>query len=294
MKYIIDTDPGIDDSIAISLAYLNKLDIIGFTLATGNIDKDKAANNLKAVQNVLDSNIPMYMGTKENKANTISAEYAHGKDGLGNIFMPISIKKFENISAEDFIIKSAHEYPNELTIICLGPLTNLASALEKDSTIVNKISKIVFMGTSYDETLDIPYNEFNVKIDVDSAKKVFNAGFKEIRIITHEIGIKAFIKRHEMNRLSESNNKICKFVYLISQKYMEFCESHYGIIGCCMPDPVTIASVINEDIIKYDPCNIEIKDNLAYLSKEDYSTIYVSKNINLDKFTELFENTFKN
>ena len=60
MKYIIDTDPGIDDAIAILLGYENKLDILGFTLATGNIDKRSAANNLKLIQNVLGSNIPMF------------------------------------------------------------------------------------------------------------------------------------------------------------------------------------------------------------------------------------------
>ena len=74
MKYIFDTDPGIDDAIAIMLGYLNKLDIIGFTLATGNISKEKSANNLKTIQDILNSNIPMYYGNKEN-----NKQYSKGK-----------------------------------------------------------------------------------------------------------------------------------------------------------------------------------------------------------------------
>lgn len=292
MKYIIDTDPGIDDAIGIILAYQNKLDIIGFTLATGNIDKKMAANNLKLIQNVLGSNIPMYYGTLENKSNMISAEYAHGSDGLGNIFMPEIKKDFENISAEDFIIESANNYENNLTIICLGPLTNLASAIKKDKSIVNKISKVIVMGGSYDKKIDVPYNEFNFKIDIDSASLVLNSRFKDIRMISHEIGVKSFIKKDDMEKLRTINNKISKFIYIISQKYMEFSKEHYDVIGCCMPDPTTIASVINEDIIKYVPCTINLKDDLVYITKTDTSNIHVSSDINLKLFRELFNNTF--
>ena len=292
MKYIIDTDPGIDDSIAIILGYLNKLDIIGFTLATGNIEKKMAANNLKLVQNVLGSNISMYYGTKENKANMVSAEYAHGKDGLGNIFMPEIKKEFESISAEDFIIESANTYENNLTFICLGPLTNLAAAIEKDNSIVKKISKVIIMGGSYGKKIDIPYNEFNFKIDLDSANLVLTSNFKEIRIITHEIGIKTFIKNDDMEKLKDMKNKVSKFVYIISRKYSEFSKEHYDVVGCCMPDPCTISSALNENIISYVPCKIELKDDLVYINKTDNSNIYVSSDINLKLFRELFKNTF--
>lgn len=291
MKYIIDTDPGIDDAIAIMLGYLNKLDIIGFTLATGNVAKKKSINNLKIIQNVLGSNIKMYIGSKENVSN-VSAEYAHGVDGLGNIFMPESTRKIEDTYAEDFIIRSVYKYKNNLTIICLGPLTNLASAISKDNNIVDKISKVIIMGASYDNLTEIPYNEFNFKIDFESTKLILNSSLKDIRIITHEVGIKSYIKKSYMNSLVNSTNKISKFVYLISQKYMEFCYENYKIIGCCMPDPVTVASVIDENIIDYIPCNVNIKNDLIYLIKTKESNISVSFKIDIDKFTNLFEHTF--
>ena len=292
MKYIIDTDPGIDDAIAIILGYLNKLDIIGFTLATGNIAKEKSANNLKTIQDILGSNIKMYEGTKENNCNAMSAEYAHGVDGLGNIFMPKSIRKFENKTAEDFIIESANKYKDDLTIVCLGPLTNLACAIRKDKTLENKIKHVVIMGSTYNPDNEVPYNEFNVKIDSMAAKEVFNAKFKDIKIITHEVGVKSFIEKDYINSLKDSNNKISKFIYIISQKYMEFSYNHYKTIGLGTPDPTTIASLIDEKIITYKPCIVEIKDGLSHVNLTENSNIKVSIDLDVEAFRKLFKNTF--
>lgn len=292
MKYIIDTDPGIDDAIAIMLGYLNNLDIIGFTLATGNIRKELSANNLKTIQDILGSNIKMYEGEKDNNCDINRAEHAHGNDGLGNIFMPKSLRKFENISAEDFIIDSANKYKDNLTIICLGPLTNLASALKKDKNLCKKIKHIVIMGTTYNPETDDIYKEFNIRIDPISAKEVFNANFEDIKLITHEIGVKSYIEKEYITSLRESKSKISKFVYLISQKYMEFSYEHYKTNGLGTPDPTTIGYVLNNNIIKFKPCNIEIKDDLSIVTLTGESNIHVSVDFDIELFRDLFKNTF--
>lgn len=290
MKYIFDTDPGIDDAIAIMLGYLNKLDIVGFTLATGNISKEKSANNLKTIQDILNSNIPMYYGNKENNCEFMSAEYAHGKDGLGNIFMPKSLRKFENISAEDFIIDTCNKY-DDITFVCLGPLTNLASAIIKDKSLIKKIKHVVIMGTTYNESLDVPYKEFNVKIDPDAANIVFNAGFDDVKIVTHDIGLMSCISKEYINSLYYSNNKVSKFIYIISQKYIEFCKTK-GIDGLATPDPTTVASIINPKILEYKPCTVVIKDDLSYVKITDKSNLSVAINVNNKLFENLFKKTF--
>ena len=291
MKYIIDTDPGIDDAIGICLGILNNLDIIGFTLATGNIEKNKSLNNLKTILDILNSNIKIYVPKKENIANTNTAEFAHGQDGLGNIFMPQSTRKEESKNAEDFIIESSYKFKNNLTIVCLGPLTNLASAIKKDPNIVNNISNVIIMGCSYNGDIK-PYNEFNVRTDYDSAKLVLTSGFKNINIITHEIGIKSYISKDDMEDLINYNN-VSKFIYLISKKYQEFSYAHYKVRGCCMPDPTTISSIIDNDIISYKPCNLEFKNNLIYINLINKSNINVSTDVDNKKFLKLFNETFK-
>ena len=293
MKYIIDTDPGIDDAIAIIMGVKNKLDIIGFTLATGNVETKKSENNLKVIQDFLGTNIKMYHGGKENESREERAQYAHGKDGLGYAVFPINNRKFEKMKAEDFIIKASKKYKEKLTVVCFGPLTNLAQAIKKDKNLYNRIDTIVIMGASWDDS----YNEFNFKVDPEATNIVLSTPFKNIKVVTHEIGVKSFIEKQYILDLRNSDDLISRFVSNIAEKYMDFSYDHYGTIGLGTPDPTTIASIIDPEIIKYVPCDIKIisKDGktLSQITEKESSNIYVSKDFDLDKFRYLFKNTFK-
>lgn len=295
MKYIIDTDPGIDDAIAILLGLKNNLDVIGFTIASGNIPTDKCENNLKVIEEFLNVNIPIYRGKKLNDFNKDYAEFAHGKDGLGYAVYPMmKHRKVERMKAENFICKAAKKYGKNLTIICLGPLTNLAGAIKKDKNLPKRINKVVIMGASYNPYAKNKYIEFNVKIDPKAANMVFNSPFDKIEVITHEIGVKSFIEKDYINALDKSEDIISRFVNNISQKYLEFSFEHYGTVGLGTPDPTTIAAVINPDIITYIPAKIEVNEKSeCIVTKQNNSNLYVSKTFDLDKFRELFKNTFK-
>lgn len=290
MKYIIDTDPGIDDAIAIMLGVKNNLNIIGFTLATGNVDPDNSENNLKVIEDVLGIDTKIYKGEIINTSNA-GAPFAHGDDGLGNIFHEKIDRDVEKKSAEDFIIESVNKNENDITIICLGPLTNLAHAIEKDSSIIKKISKVVIMGTSYDPDATIVYNEFNISVDKDAARKVLSSNIKEIKLVTHEVGVDSFIEKDYIDSLKDSNDEVSKFVNKIAQKYIEFTKEYNHIIGLSTPDPTTIASVIDESIVTFDPCKVDTDFNITLTEK---SNIYVSTDFNLEKFRKLFKDTFKN
>ncbi len=298
MKYIIDTDPGIDDAIAIMLGVKNNLDIIGFTLASGNIPAYKSEKNLKVIQDFLGSNIKMYKGMHENKCNHETAEYAHGKDGLGYAVFPDNNKrKFEKMSAEDFIIKSSKKYKDDLTIICFGPLTNLANALKKDKKLASRIKHVLIMGTTYNPDGKEPYLEFNVNVDPVSAKVVFETPFEDIKVVTHEIGVKSFIEKDYVLNLRNSDKLVSRFVGLISEKYIEFSYDHYGTIGLGTPDPTTVASIIDSKIIKFEPCNVEIvhdgdKKGECHVTLTDESNIMVSTDFDLERFRKVFKDTF--
>lgn len=297
MKYIIDTDPGIDDAIAICMGYLNKLDIIGFTLATGNVETEKSANNLKVIQDFLKSNIKMYKGTIENVGDRKTAMYAHGYDGLGYAVFPKNNRQFERGSAENFIIKASKKYRDNLTIICLGPLTNLASAIKKDPNLVKRVSRVVIMGASYNPRNKKLYREFNIGVDVDSANLVLSAGFKDVRIVTHEIGVKAFIEKDYMLNLRDSDNIVSRFVGVIALKYMDFSKDHYNVSGLCSPDPITMAYVIDEEIVKFKPCVIKIADGKttageSHITFEEESNIFISYRFDEEKYRKLFKGTF--
>lgn len=299
MKYIIDTDPGIDDAIAIMMGVKNNLDVIGFTLASGNIPVEKSEKNLKIIQEFLGSNIKMYKGKKENKCNHETAEYAHGKDGLGYVVFPdISKKKFEKMSAEDFIIKSSKKYKDDLTMICFGPLTNLANAIKKDKNLVKRLKHVLVMGTTYNPDEKEPYLEFNVNVDPASARFVFNTPFEDIKVVTHEIGVKSFVEKDYVLGLRESDDLVSRFVGLISEKYMEFSYNHYGTIGLGTPDPTTIASIIDPLVVKFEPCEVQIvsrgeNKGECHITLTDKSNVMVSTDFDLERFRKVFKNTFK-
>lgn len=299
MKYIIDTDPGIDDSIAISMAIKNNLDIIGFTLATGNIPQVKSEKNLKVVQEILGTNIKMYKGEEEKEVKHETAEYAHGIDGLGYYLFPdISRKKYEKMKAEDFIIKASKKYKDDLTLICFGSLVNLANAIRKDKNLVKRLKHVLIMGATYNPEDETPYMEFNINASPTSAKLVLSSPFEDIKLVTHEIGLDAHIDRDYVLNLKESTDTVSRFVGLIAHKYMDFSAIKYGDDGLVNPDPATVASVIDPSILKFEPCSVKVidrggKKGECYVALTDESNIKVATEIRLNKFTKLFKDTFK-
>lgn len=299
MKYIIDTDPGIDDAIAICMAVKSNLNIIGFTLANGNVGQDKSSRNLIHIQDILGTNIKMYKGEKEKPGSHEIAEYAHGKDGLGYYTYPdISNKKYERTKAENFIIKSARKYKDDLTLICLGSLTNLSNALKKDKNLTKYLKHVVIMGAAYDPKKDEQYKDFNIRSNLKAAKLVYETPFDDVKIVTHEVGLKSFIEKKYIENLKNSSDKVSRFIYLISEKYMDFAKERHGTNGLESPDPVTIASILDSSIVKFKPCEVKIvsrgenKGESKITIKED-STHMISISSDIKKYRELFKSIFK-
>lgn len=298
MKYIIDTDPGIDDAIAIMMALRNNMDVIGFTLASGNIPIEKSENNLKIIEDFMETNIPIYIGSVINESKA-TAEYAHGKDGLGYAVFPKNItRRTEKMSAEDFIIKASKKYQDNLMVICLGPLTNLANAIKKDANLPHRLKKILVMSATYNPDSNEVYKEFNIMVDPMAAKLVYESPFEEIKAITHEAGVKAFIEKDYIQNLKHSDDTISRLVSQIGEKYIEFSYDHHKTIGLGTPDPLTIASVIDNEIINFKPFKIEITTEgdakgESFATPVENSNIYLSTDFDLERFRTLFKNTFK-
>lgn len=298
MKYIIDTDPGVDDAIAICMAVKHKLDIIGFTLASGNIPQVKSEKNLKVIQDILGTNIKMYKGEHEKEVLHSTAEYAHGIDGLGYLVYPdTSKKKYERMKAEDFIIKASKKYKDDLTMVCFGSLKNLANAIKKDKKVVDRIKHVLIMGTTYNPDDETPYMEFNVNADPESARLVLESNFEDIRLVTHEIGIAAHIDKDYVLSLRTSKDVISRFVGTIAEKYMDFSKEKGEYDGLVNPDPATIVPAIDNTILHFEPCSVKVIDDgdkkgECYVALVDESNIKVATTIDLEKFDKLFKETF--
>lgn len=298
MKYIIDTDPGIDDSIAICMAVKSKMDIIGFTLAPGNIPQEKSQKNLKIIQEFLGTNIKMYKGEPDNLKKQETAEYAHGIDGLGYyVFPDISKKKYERTKAENFIIKSAKKYKDNLTLICLGSSTNLYNAIRKEKNLPKYLKHVVIMGAAYDPEAKKQYKDFNIRSNPKAAKLVYETKFDDVKIVTHEVGLHTYIEKEYVKTLKNSNDLISRFIGLISEKYIEFGESAHKTPGIESPDSATIASIIDPSMIKFEPCDIKIistgeDKGEARVTIKEKSNYMIATSCDLEKYRKMFKEMF--
>ncbi|KAL7170477.1 hypothetical protein ACSBR2_035367 [Camellia fascicularis] len=152
-KIIIDTDPGIDDSVAIFMAFQTpQLEVLGITTIFGNVTTEDATRNALILGEIAGyPDVPVAEGSPEPlKGGTPDVAYfIHGSDGLGNTNLPPPKSKKIEKTASEFLVDMVSEYPGQVSILALGPLTNLALAVKKDSSFASKVQRVVILGGSF-------------------------------------------------------------------------------------------------------------------------------------------------
>lgn len=297
-KIIIDADPGVDDIFAILVAAkTEELDIQGICTVAGNCDLDNATKNAFKTLDLINKNdIPVYKGMEKSlKVENEDAKDVHGNNGIGDIsYEPIN-REPEKLHAVDYLIKMVNENPDEITIIAIGPLTNIACAIKKDPSFSKNVKSLIIMGGSTDKGNITPYAEFNFYKDPDAAKIVFDTEFNEIVMMGLNVTTKLPLNENLENILQNSNNYLAKFLFLITRKGAEFDRSknHDGLI---LNDPLTIAYLIDPTIVELKEAKISIettgeqigKSNVSFTEKPNCKIGY---NVNTEKFYSLI---FKN
>jgi len=183
---IIDTDPGQDDAIAILLALASpELDVLGITAVAGNVPLTLTQNNIRKVCELAGkTDIKVYAGSgRPMKRDLITAEYVHGETGLNGTQLPEPAMPLQEQHAVEFIIDTVLSRPESSVTLCtLGPLTNVGKALERAPEIAPRIRELVMMGGGLFEGGNVtPVAEFNIYVDPDAAKLVFESGIPIMR-----------------------------------------------------------------------------------------------------------------
>jgi purine nucleosidase len=175
-KLIIDCDPGIDDAVALSQALFDpRLEVLAVTAVGGNVPADQASENVQAIVNQLDPARTPRVGTATPPpaGHMVDARHIHGENGLANVSLPFS-RHHQQHTAEKLICDLARAHPGEVTLLCLGPLTNAARALQRDPQLADDLDQLVIMGGSIQAGGNItPAAEFNIYCDPASAREVF-------------------------------------------------------------------------------------------------------------------------
>jgi purine nucleosidase len=178
LQLLIDTDPGVDDALAIMMAYAHA-DIAGLSVAAGNVGLGHTVRNARILRDLLGASFPVFAGcaTPLVRAPDEDAAFVHGMDGLGDVGFPEPKAPADGEAAALALLRLTRERPGELTLVALAPLTNLALALRLDPALPQRVKRLVVMGgavTGHGNTGRIP-TEFNVGFDPEAAHVVFEA-----------------------------------------------------------------------------------------------------------------------
>lgn len=262
-KIIIDTDPGIDDVIAISMALRSpELDVLGLTSVFGNTYGEVTAQNaLRLVELEEHDSIPVSRGSDVPLVFPLDAlgTMVHGEDGMGNTNPPPPKGKVIEKFAAEFIVDTIHAYPGEVTLVPIGPLTNIALALKMDPMIVNLTKKVVIMGGAVSRPGNIsPTAEANIYHDPQAAEIVMRAGWPLVMVgldVTQQVVMTtSFLKE-----IYKANNPVTNLMQRILPFYQNFHNFLFGAGGDIHThDPSVIAYLLKPDLFQTESVSIYV------------------------------------
>ena len=252
-KIIIDCDPGIDDSLAIMLALTSpEIEVLGITIVCGNSPVEMGFENAKKIlkqMNRLD--VPVYMGEpRPLKRDYVNALDTHGADGLGESFLPEVPGYQQEIGAVDFLSKALIK--EKVSVIALGPMTNLARLIQKAPEAFDQIEELVSMGGSFKSHGNCsPVAEYNYWCDPDAAALVYDTLHQNGKMI-HMIGLdvtrKIVLTPTLLEYICRLNKETGEFIRKITKFYFDFHWEWEHIIGCVINDPLAVAYFLDPDI----------------------------------------------
>src|SRR5881275_2964798 len=213
-RVIIDTDPGVDDAFAILLALNSpELKVEALTVVPGNVDGRQGLENALKIVSLAGRCDVMVAGGAQHPLNQklITAQYWHGPNGLAGVELPASKCKADSRFGPDLIIELVHKYPHEITLIPVGPLTNIALAVSKDPSIVPLVKNVVIMGGSITGGNVNAAAEANIYNDPEAAQIVFQAGWP-LTMVGLDVGDKTLLSRKHLAQLGQTHGPMNDFM----------------------------------------------------------------------------------
>jgi len=263
-KIIIDCDPGQDDAVALflALASQDELDIQGITTVAGNVPLALTERNARIICEIADcEDIPVYAGCpRPMMIELVTAENVHGSTGIDGIDIFKPKKEIENKHAVDFIIDSLKGAEKDsITLVPMGPLTNIAMSIIKDPTILRNIKQIVLMGGAMREAGNLSASaEFNMRVDPHAAAKVFNCG-KPIIVMSLDVTHKVLTSKERVKIIENIGNNVASATADMLKFFARYDSNKYGKDGAPLHDPCTIAWLLQPDLFEGKECNVRIE-----------------------------------
>lgn len=289
MNYIIDTDPGHDDAMAIMLAIKSGLNILAITTVSGNSTIENTTRNARYILNLLNKNdIPVYSGSDKPLKRDLIKAVVHGESGLEGID-PTNDANLTNNAVEKILTTIKEN--NDVSLITLGPLTNIAKAIIQEPDTISRVKEIIIMGGA----IDVPGNknrvaEFNIFVDPEAAEIVFNFPIKKT-LVPLDACNQVKLSLEDFKKIK---GDLTNPLVLMAKHYINNISNDEGTRAALMYDPLTVYYLINPSacIIRQFDILIETKGELtrgmtvADLRKkpDKINPVNVVMNIDSDKF----------
>lgn len=260
-KVIIDCDSGIDDALALLLALKSEeLDVVGITICSGNVPARMGAKNaLKVLELCGKLKIPVYVGEElPLERKLVTAQDTHGEDGLGDMFYSDIDESLIHEGGVQFILDTLRTEEN-VSIIALGPLTNIAKALMKDRTAFDNLYEFISMGGAYRIHGNCsPVAEFNYWVDPHAANYTYQHLPCKIHMIGLDVTRKIILTPNLIEFINRLDKKIATFITEITRFYIDFHWQQEGIIGCVINDPLAVAYFIDRSLCQGFESYVEV------------------------------------
>ena len=261
-KIIIDTDPGVDDSMAILFALKSpELEVVGLTTIFGNVHTPLATQNaLRLVEFAGRPEIPAAQGAELPLVVPLFyvADFVHGADGLGNTNQPPPRGQAVAKPAAQFIVETVMAHPGEITLIPIGPLTNLALALALEPGLVEHVAGVIIMGGAATVNGNVnPAAEANIFHDPHAADVVFNAGWP-VAMVGLDVTMQTIMSDEYLASLKTAGTNTTDFIYDISRFYRDFHYQGYGLTGIHTHDPSAIAYAIDPTLFTTERAPVRV------------------------------------
>lgn len=262
-KIIIDTDPGQDDAAAIMLALGSpELQILGITTVAGNVPLSRTSTNARIIlEFCARPDVKVFAGADRPIARPlVTAEHVHGKTGLDGPELHEPAMSLQEQHAVDFIIETLTREPAGTVTLCtLGPLTNIATALQKAPEIAGRVRELVMMGGGFFEGGNItPAAEFNIYVDPEAAAAVFQSGIPIVMMpldVTHKV----LTLKSRVAKLRALGSRPAIALVEMLDFFERFDIEKYGSDGGPLHDPTVIAYLLKPDLFSGRDCNVEVE-----------------------------------
>lgn len=260
-RIILDTDPGIDDALAILLAWASPEVVLdAVTVTGGNCSLEQGVHNALAVLETAKASVPVVPGVALPLIRlAFTAPETHGDSGLGNAHLPEPHTAPAAEHAVDRIVNTIMAADEAITLVAVAPLTNVALAVRREPRIVERVHQVIVMGGAIDVAGNTtPLAEFNVYVDPHAAHIVLHSGMP-LTLLPWDITSQVLFMQSHADALLQINSPVTRLIADATSFYMQFHKQYFGYAGSSINDPCAVALAFRPDLAEYEDVFVDVE-----------------------------------